>query len=67
MRTPSPSRSATGPRRRRATSFLDDGPRGPRAALVTLGLRLLSVALFLFVLLAWKMGWMRPSGLPVGR
>lgn len=50
MRTPSPSRSATGPRRRRATSFLDDGPRGPRAALVTLGLRLLSVALFL---LAW--------------
>jgi hypothetical protein len=27
----------------------------------------LSVALFLFVLLAWRMGWIQPSGLPVGR
>lgn len=25
----------------------------------------LSVALFLFVLLAWWMGWIQPSGLPV--
>jgi cell division protein FtsW (lipid II flippase) len=25
----------------------------------------LSVALFLFVLLAWRMGWIQPSGLPV--
>jgi Protein of unknown function (DUF2909) len=27
----------------------------------------LSVALFLFVLLAWRMGWIQPGGLPVGR
>ncbi|MBX3607557.1 MAG: DUF2909 domain-containing protein [Piscinibacter sp.] len=27
----------------------------------------LSVALFLFVLLAWRLGWIQPSGLPLGR
>jgi Protein of unknown function (DUF2909) len=27
----------------------------------------LSVALFLFILLSWYMGWVRPTGLPVGR
>lgn len=27
----------------------------------------LSVALFLFVLLAWQMGWIQPHGIPVGR
>jgi hypothetical protein len=27
----------------------------------------LSVALFLFVLLAWWMGWIKPTGLPTGR
>ncbi len=26
----------------------------------------LSVALFLFILLSWHMGWVRPTGLPVG-
>jgi len=26
----------------------------------------LSVALFLFILLSWYMGWVRPSGIPVG-
>ncbi len=26
----------------------------------------LSIALFLFVLLSWRMGWVRPSGLPMG-
>ncbi len=26
----------------------------------------LSVALFLFILLSWQMGWIRPTGLPVG-
>ena len=25
-----------------------------------------SVALFLFVLLSWSLGWVRPGGLPVG-
>ena len=27
----------------------------------------LSIALFLFVLLSWHMGWIQPGGLPVGR
>jgi hypothetical protein len=27
----------------------------------------LSVALFLFILLSWYMGWVRPGGLPIGR
>ncbi|MDO9072908.1 MAG: twin transmembrane helix small protein [Rubrivivax sp.] len=27
----------------------------------------LSVALFLFILLSWYMGWVRPTGLPTGR
>lgn len=26
----------------------------------------LSVALFLFILLSWYMGWLRPTGIPVG-
>ena len=26
----------------------------------------ISVGLFLFVLLAWSLGWVRPGGLPVG-
>ena len=26
----------------------------------------LSVALFLFILLSWYMGWVKPGGLPVG-
>lgn len=34
-----------------------------RALAVRVGL---SVALFLFILLSWYMGWVRPSGLPVG-
>ena len=27
----------------------------------------LSVALFLFILLSWYMGWVRPTGLPMGQ
>jgi Mn2+/Fe2+ NRAMP family transporter len=27
----------------------------------------LSIALFLFILLAWQLGWIQPSGLPAGR
>jgi hypothetical protein len=27
----------------------------------------LSVSLFLFILLAWSLGWIEPTGLPVGR
>ena len=26
----------------------------------------LSVALFLFILLSWQMGWIKPTGLPIG-
>lgn len=26
----------------------------------------LSVALFLLILLSWRMGWVRPGGIPVG-
>ena len=26
----------------------------------------LSIALFLFVLLSWHMGWVRPHGIPIG-
>lgn len=42
------------------------GARGKNMARA-LALRVgLSVALFLFILLSWYMGWVRPSGLPVG-
>ncbi len=42
----------------------DRGRRMARA----LALRVaLSVALFLFILLSWRMGWVRPSGIPPGR
>ena len=34
-----------------------------RALAVRVGL---SVALFLFILLSWYMGWVRPTGIPVG-
>lgn len=27
----------------------------------------LSIALFLFVMLSWRMGWIQPGGLPIGR
>lgn len=37
--------------------------RMARALAVRVGL---SVALFLFILLSWRMGWVRPSGIPVG-
>jgi hypothetical protein len=26
----------------------------------------LSVALFLFILLSWQMGWIQPTGVPIG-
>jgi hypothetical protein len=38
--------------------------RMARALAVRVGL---SIALFLFILVAWKMGWISPSGLPTGR
>jgi hypothetical protein len=44
-----------------------DGKRGPnmaRALAVRVGV---SVALFLIILFSWWMGWISPTGLPVGR
>ena len=38
--------------------------RMARALAVRVGL---SIALFLFILVAWKMGWISPSGIPTGR
>lgn len=38
--------------------------RMARALAVRVGL---SIALFLFILLSWHMGWVQPTGLPVGR
>ena len=34
-----------------------------RALAVRVGL---SVALFLFILLSWYMGWVKPTGIPIG-
>lgn len=49
----------------------DDGGAGPstdkrmaRALALRVGL---SVALFAFILLSWKMGWISPTGIPTGR
>lgn len=43
-----------------------EGQRSNRMA-KALALRVaLSVALFAFILLSWYMGWVKPSGLPVG-
>jgi hypothetical protein len=44
-----------------------DKPHDTRMARA-LALRvLLSIALFVFILLAWQLGWIQPSGLPVSR
>jgi hypothetical protein len=44
----------------------DPGSRDQRMARA-LAIRVaLSVALFLFILLSWAMGWVRPTGIPVG-
>ena len=44
-----------------------DGDRRSRHMARALALRVgLSVALFLFILLGWYMGWVRPTGIPIG-
>ena len=44
----------------------DDGSADKRMAR-TLAIRVaLSVTLFLLILLAWALGWIHPSGIPVG-
>jgi len=51
--------------------MLRDGRDGkPRSGSMMRALALrvaLSVGLFLCILLAWKLGWIRPTGLPIGR
>jgi hypothetical protein len=52
-------------------AMLNDGRDGaPKTnrMLHALALRIgLSVALFVFILVAWKLGWIRPTGLPLSR
>ncbi len=44
----------------------DEGSRTGRMARA-LAVRVgLSIALFLFILVSWAMGWVRPTGLPMG-
>lgn len=45
----------------------DEGAEPDRHMARALAVRVgISVALFLFVLLSWSLGWVRPGGLPVG-
>jgi hypothetical protein len=46
----------------------DSGEQRDKRMARALALRVgLSIALFLFILLSWKMGWISPSGIPTGR
>jgi purine-cytosine permease-like protein len=46
----------------------DDDERRSRNMAWALALRVgLSIALFLLILLAWKLGYIRPAGIPVGQ
>jgi Mn2+/Fe2+ NRAMP family transporter len=49
---------------RRTSNEAGRETRMARALALRVGL---SIALFLFVLLSWWMGWIQPSGLPLGR
>ncbi len=51
-------------KRPRADGGLDERSRMARALALRVGL---SVTVFLFVLLSYLMGWIQPTGLPVGR
>lgn len=51
-------------RRPRDDAAQEGDKRMARALAVRVGV---SVALFLFILLAWKLGWIAPKGLPTGR
>ena len=50
-------------------AMLNDGRDGqPKSNRMVRALALrvgLSIALFLFILFAWSMGWIRPTGLPI--
>ena len=45
-----------------------DGAAADKRMAWALALRVgVSIALFLFILLSWKMGWVQPTGIPTGR
>ena len=45
----------------------DEAPARDKRMARALALRVgLSIALFLFILLSWYMGWVKPTGLPTG-
>ena len=45
----------------------DDGKPADKGMARALALRVaLSIGLFLFILLSWYMGWVKPGGIPVG-
>jgi prepilin signal peptidase PulO-like enzyme (type II secretory pathway) len=48
---------------RKGGDTLSRDKRMARALALRVGL---SIALFLFILLSWYMGWVRPTGLPTG-
>lgn len=49
------------------TSSRDSGDAGKRMAR-TLALRVaLSIALFVFILVSYKLGWIHPTGIPLSR
>jgi Mn2+/Fe2+ NRAMP family transporter len=48
---------------RKSGNTLSRDKRMARALALRVGL---SIALFLFILLSWYMGWIKPTGLPTG-
>lgn len=52
----------------RSGSPSQDGQAAPKSGMVkALALRVgLSIVLFICVLIAWKMGWIQPTGIPAG-
>ena len=55
-------------RRGRIEPAADDPARRDKRMARALAVRVgLSVALFLFILLSWYMGWVQPTGIPTGR
>ncbi len=45
----------------------DDGRNRDQRMARALAIRVgLSVALFLFIMLSWYMGWVKPGGIPIG-
>ncbi len=52
---------------RKGDGTVADGQRDKRMARALAVRVALSIGVFLFVLLSWYMGWIQPTGLPIGR